>query len=136
MKNRKKRQNPFLNIRREHRRLIQNRYLNIRREHRRFIQNRYLHIRREHRRVIQNRCLNIRREHRKVIQNWTFQRNRQHKLHNTTKNKAKTQHNMSWNYYTPTNTNNVNKPSYKQLEVEMNRTSLYAGIVTDTELKT
>ena len=34
---------------------------------------------------------------------------------------------MSWNHYTPTNTNNVNKPSYKQLEVEMNRTSALCG---------
>ena len=39
------------------------------------------------------RKINV-REYRRDNQNWTIQRNCQHRVHNTTKNKTKTQHNM------------------------------------------
>jgi hypothetical protein len=50
-----------------------------------------------------------------------------------TRPKQKQKHNTIcvWHLYMQTNTNNVNKPSYRQLEVKTNRTSFYVENVTD-----
>jgi len=66
------------------------------------------------------------REYRRGSQKWTIQRNRQHKVHETKKNKTKTQHNMCWTPLFATNhkyLDNVNKTCapYKQLEVKTNQ---------------
>ena len=51
------------------------------------------------------------REYRKGNHKWTIQRNRQHRVHKTTNNKIKLQHNTICvgDHYTQTNTNNVDK---------------------------
>ena len=63
--------------------------------------------------------------YRKGNQKGTVQRNWQHRIHKT-KTDTNENHNTIFGYhYMQANANNVNGPSYQQLEVKMNRTSLF-----------
>jgi hypothetical protein len=71
-------------------------------------------------------CIDV-REYRRGNQKWTIQRNCQHGY--TRRRKTRQKHNIicDGHHYAPTNTNNVNKTSTLQLEVETNRTSFLCG---------